>query len=230
MYLDPSGLIEQQDGDGGDKLQRESFWFLGQFYSGWPSIPGMTNYPEALEILTDANGNLQRDEVKYTAVADPNDVSRDQLIPTVIACGVYGYEDRVKRIFANVVKNFSRYPNNSDVAFLIDYSRFFRALRLWPLYPVIFLFDIWFLISTLFTVARSYFDPKNKWVGDDLNFIADLKQAQEIYQTPFSFLCRKIFKKFRKGGPMYGLKIYFDPKTGANTEFIDLWKPIVEDF
>jgi len=230
MYLDINGLITQQDGDGGDKLQREGFWFTGAYFNkSYPLVPGLASYSTALEILTDANGNLERDEILYTAVADPNDVSRDQLIPNVIACGLYGYEDRVQRIFDNVISNFSRYTNN-DVAFLTDYARFFRAFHLWFLYPLIFFLDIWLFWSSIFLVIRSYFDPNNLYVGDDLNFIADLAQTKHSYPSPFTFAARKIFKWLRKGGPMYGMQVYFNPVTGANPEFISLWAPIVEDF
>jgi hypothetical protein len=189
----------------------------------------MAPYIVVLRYLTDANGNLQRDEILYTAILDPNDVSRDQLTPNVIACGLYGYLGYVKRIFSNIISNYSRYPNN-DIAFLTDYSRIFRALGLWYLYPIIFLFDIWLLLSTIFTTVVTHFDPDNKYVGNDLNLIADLAQTKQVYPTPLSFIARKFFKWFRFGGPMYGMKVYFNPNTGANPEFIALWGPVVEKF
>jgi hypothetical protein len=230
VYLDVNGLITQQNGDGGDKLQREGFWFTGVcFNPSYPSVPGLAPYATALQILTDANGNLERDEIKYTAILDPNDVSRDQLVPNVIACGLFGYEDKIKRIFSNVVKNFSRYPNN-DLAFITDYTRIARALGMWYLYPILFILDIWLLMSITFLVIRSYFDSNNTYVSDDLNSIADLAQTKQRYPSPFSFMARKIFKWFRKGGPMYGMNVYFNPATGANQEFVSLWTPIVERF
>lgn len=229
MYLDNKGLITQSNGDGGDKLNREGFWYEGlHLNTFYPAVPGMAPYYEALVVLTDANGNLQRDEIKYTAVLDPNDVSRDQLSPNVRACGYYNYDNRTKRILTNVLKNYSRYPNN-DLAFIYDYARFIRSLYAWYLFPLLYLMDVYLLLSTFFAVIVSRFDYSNQYVGNDINLIGDLAQAKYVLPTIFSFLSRKLFK-LRRNGPMYGLEVYFDPSTGANPEFISLWKPLVEDF
>lgn len=236
MYLDAKGLPEQQDGDGGDKLQRVGFWWEGMDVANhFPFVSGMASYPESLEALTDANGNLLRDWVKYT---DPKDISRDQMIPNIRCCGFYeryGGKDRLDRILLNLLKNFSRYPNK-DFAFLTDYACFVRSYSAWYLYPFLLIADAYLVLSTIFTVVLGLFDRtgwfwrKDKFVGDDLNLIGTLSQAKEVLPTIFSFLARKIFRHFRPGGCMYGMVVYFDPSTGANTEFIDLWKPTVEDF
>jgi hypothetical protein len=229
MYLDDKGLIEQSDGDGGDKLGREGFWYEGCYLNpAQMPIPGMAPYYEALVVLTDANGNLQRDEIKYTAILDPNDVSRDQLSPTVRACGYYDYNGRVKTILKNILKNYSRYPNG-DLAFITDYARIARALYAWYLLPLLYVADLYLLGSTLFSVVLSYFDKANKYVGDNINLIGDLAQSNAVLPTLFAWLSKKLFK-LRRNGPMYGLEVYFNPSTGANEEFVDLWAPIVEKF
>lgn len=232
MYLDPNGLIEQQDGDGGDKLQREGFWYEGHAYNHtFPNPSGMASYDDALAFLTDSNGNLLRDEIKWT---DPLDVSRDQLVPNVRCCGIYRFKDRLNRILGNVIRNFSRYPNG-DIALFTDYARFIRAYDNIIFYPLLLILDVQLLLSSIFRVLLSYPDKygwfwkANSYVGDDLNHIGDLAQAKYWLGTPLGFLSRKIFK-LRAGGAMYGMRIYFDASTGANTEFIDLWNPIVEDF
>jgi len=230
MYLDSNGLIEQSNGDGGDKLQRTVFWWTGMHYNcdTQPFIPGMANYETSLDILTGPSGNLERDEIKWTEVLDPNDVSRDQLTPNVHCMGLYGMKDRLKLLLKGIILNLSQY-NNGDVATLIDYGRFVRAFRAWYLSPILYIFDAQLFFASIFIAIQSQFDKKNDYVGNYLNHISDLTQARHIYPTLFLFLVRKIFK-LRRGGPMYGMKIYFDPSTGADPEFIDLWKPIVEDF
>lgn len=226
MYLDANGLITQANGDGGDKLQREGFWYEGLFLNAYyPMIPAMASYRTALSILTDAIGNLERDEIQYTAVLDPNDVSRDQLVSNVRACGYYGYNSVTKNILSNVVKNYSRYPNN-DLAFFQDYGRFIRSFRTWFLYPLLLITDIQLMLSTIVQLLWA-FDPTEV---DDLNLAGDLAQAQHTFPTPWSFLARKAYKYLRPFGYAYAFQTYFSAVSGANIEFADLWIPIIERF
>jgi hypothetical protein len=51
-----------------------------------------------------------------------------------------------------------------------------------------------------------------------------------VYPTLVSFTARKMYKYLRPKGLLYPLQWYFRAETGANTEFIELWTPIVEDF
>jgi hypothetical protein len=223
MYLDANGLIEQSNGDGGDKLQREGFWFLGNYFSGWMAIPGMAAYADALRILQNSQGQIIRDEILYTS---PTDVSRDQVTPNIIACGFLGKTWWIQKIVSGLLSNFSRYPNG-DIAFVQDYGRLVRALGLWYLSPLLYLCDLQMLVSVIIRIFAG-FDPNN--VGDDINTIADLAQAQHVYPTAVSFMARKLYKYLRPQGPLYPLQWYFRAETGANTEFIELWKPIVENF
>lgn len=237
MYLDSNGLITQkpaapgQVGDGGDKLQREGFWFAGwQLNPNYPVIAGMAPYSVALTILTyDAQGDLERDEIQYTQALDPDDVSRDQLSPNVNACGLYEFTSRVTRIFTDLISNYSRYPNN-DLAFLNDYGRIMRAYNKWYFYPLILFCDIYFMLSSMVTVGITWFDWSDAYAGNDLNLICDLATYQVRQPTPFAWMARKFFKFLRRGGAMHGLNVYFNPATGANPEFIDLWQPTVENF
>lgn len=231
MYLDKDGLIVQADGDGGDKLQREGFWYEGTNFCPREQIRGMAYYHAALAILSDQEGNLMRDQIKWT---DPKDVSRDQLVSNIRAIGyrTYGssldifYQAKLKRILTNVIKNFSRYPNG-DLAFLIDYSRFARAFGTWWLYPLILLGDLQMLANTL---IRLWAGRNPDDVGDDINHIGDLAQARLSLPSPISWLARKLYVWFRRPTRYWPIEHYFRAESGANTEFIDLWKPILEKF
>jgi len=86
------------------------------------------------------------------------------------------------------------------------------------------------MLSTIFTVAVTWFDWSDTYAGNDLNLIADLKTYSARQPTPFSWFARKFFKYLRRGGPMHGLNVYFNPATGADIEFIELWQPTVENF
>lgn len=232
MNLDSKGLIVQVSGDGGDTLQREGFWFEGIFLNPehqYSIIQGMAPYITALTRLDTPQGFVRNPTLPYN---DPSDTSRDQLVSNIRACGYYKYTQYLKFIFWSCAKNFSRYPNG-DIAFLQDYGRFIRAFKLWFLYPLLPGCDIFILINSIIRCIQGR-DLNN--VGDDINHIGDLAQAQEIYPTPVSWLARKIYKWLRPSftphvsGPQYALNWYFRAASGGNPEFASLWSSIVMKF
>jgi len=77
-------------------------------------------------------------------------------------------------------------------------------------------------------VPQSPYGPTN--TSNDVNFIGDLAQAQNVYPTPISFIARKIYRCFRPCGVQFALDSYFNLDTGNNAEFALLWKPIVDKF
>ena len=229
MYLDSNGLIVQSTGDGGDTLQREGFWFEGAHLVDMePFKPPMKSYNEALTILSTPKGFVRYPNPPYN---DPTDTSRDQLVSNIRACGYYGYNDVLKVILRDVLKNFSRFPNG-DIAFINDYGRFIRSFRAWYLYPLLFLFDLPLIVNSIIRCIAGH-DSNN--VGDDVNHIGDLTQAQNIYATPTSWIARLIYKHFRPAftgtnGAQYALDWYFRAESGGNPEFALLWAPIVARF
>lgn len=224
MYLDSKGLIVQSSGDGGDTLQREGFWYEGVFLNtAFPSISEMTPYKEALSYLFVSGGLVRSFKLPYN---DPTDTSRDQLVSNIRACGYYDYKDALRFILKGVLKNWSRFPNN-DIAFINDYGRFIRSYKAWYLYPLLPLLDAPLIINSIIRCIKGRnFDD----VGDDVNHIGDLAQAQNIYPTITSFIARKIYKYFRPRGPQYALDWYFRMESGGNPEFAELWRPILKGF
>lgn len=224
MYLDNRGLIVQRDGDGGDTLMRMGFWYEVQRSYGNPI--GLASYGLSLCFLSDRIGYLRRyPDAPYN---DPKDVSRDQMVSNIRCMGYLNMPCTLRFILKDIIKNFSRYPNG-DIAFLQDYGRFIRALNKKFLRPILWVTDLQLLGSSLVRTILSYYDKTDKYVGDDLHQIGDLYQAQQRMPTLWSYLARKIFK-LRRNGPMYGMEVYFRPETGANVEFVDLWRPVVEKF
>jgi hypothetical protein len=265
MYLDSRGLIVDSDGDAGDQLQREGFWFEGASLNSTFPPEGMAPYTSALKILSTPQGFVRSWAAPYD---NPTDTSRDQLVSNIRALGYIKnvldglHYTWLSQIFWAVVKNFSRFPNGY-IAFVNDYARFIRAFGLWYLYPLLLVGDLPLAVNALlicFWLARTprpwqvWLASKASWLywltnqyppnaegapqspygptntSNDINFIGDLAQAQNIYPTPISWLTRKIYKKFRPGGISFALGSYFAPSTKANPEFVVLWIPIVEKF
>lgn len=225
VHLDAKGLIVQADGDGGDTLQREGFWYEGAFLNPiYPTIPGMLDYNSALSILTTSNGFTRYWQTPYN---DPSDTSRDQLVSNIRAWGYYGYKGDLEYIFNQAIKNWSRFPNG-DIVFINDYARFIRAFRAWWLYPLLPLFDVPLVINSIIRCIKGALNYDD--VGDDINHIGDLAQAQHTYATPVSWLARKIYKCFRARGGQYALDWYFRSEAGGNPEFALLWASIVAEF
>lgn len=245
MYLDEKGLIVQENGDGGDTLQRTGFWWEGislshQSFFNYNPIPKMANPVPACEILS--KSFIPKSWVRYwkEPYNDPKDTSRDQLVSIIRMAGYRDYRTILQCLIDGVILNWSRYPNG-DIAFLQDYGRFIRSFKAWWLWPFLWISDIFILINSFIRIYQGR-DFNN--VGDDVNHIGDLAQAQKILPTPISFIARKIYKWFRpcfvddpsgvartKGlGAAWALSWYFRSASGANTEFIALWTPLVQKF
>lgn len=243
MYLDEKGLIVQRDGDAGDCLQREGFWFEACYLNRTIGpVPGLAPYGDALRSLATPQGFVRSWQARGGPPPwnTPSDTSRDQLVSNIRACGYYGNGIELAYIFKSVVKNFSRFPNG-DIAFINDYGRFIRAFDLWYLWPLLLICDIPIVVNTLIRCWKSR-DYDN--VGDDINHIGDLAQAFTTFPTPVSLLARKLYKwwrpsfavvaigvvKARGPGYLWALSWYFRPASNANPEFIDAWTPVVNRF
>ena len=240
MYLDEKGLIMQSNGDEGDTLQREGFWYEGRFFNNtYMQAPGMASYSTAINLLWSLRGFVRswKPGTSTPPWNTPSDCSRDQLVSNIRALGYYKMGQPLRSIFDGVIKNISRYPNG-DIAFINDYGRFIRSFNLWYLYPLLWVFDIPILLNSIIRIIAGK-DFNN--VGDDINHIGDLQQAKAMFPTPISFMARKLYKWLRpnfarqqgllsSSGPQYALDWYFRKESGANPEFAELWAPIVKGF
>lgn len=118
----------------------------------------------------------------------------------------------------------------------------------WPIaLPFVLLGDFFLVLSAMFKVWA----PINKdgtlqfrWPGpddvDDDNMNNVLMVTQHVYQTPLSWLARKIYKKFRRqnlGNTTFGEKnaimgalMYYHRGPDGNPEIAELSRPIVERY
>ena len=242
MYRDDLGLIVQRDGDGGDTLQRTGFYYLpGLIANNEESI---LHYDAELSTLWGAEGPTRH--IKQWS--NQSEVSRDQLTPNIAALGFSGSSAKVEFLLIRLIKNFFRYPNGTDFASPEHIGIFLRAILCakdrgfnWKaalFYPLLLLGDLFMILGVIIRCYQAK-DPDN--VGDDLNTLVSVVQAQHTCGTPLSWLARKLYVKFRPqpfiglDGPMstnnvfLALVWYFRKESGGNPEIALAWKDICDN-
>ena len=179
---------------------------------------------------------------------DPDNFSRDQTTPLIIAMGLFSppmFHFRIKNMFRAQTKRFLKYQN-ADFPSPNHLGYYFRALNIKWLWPFHLLADLFFIPSVLEScglVPRWKHETKRFVLPtmddvDDRNLILGLMLAYFRQPTPISFLCRKFYSKFRKRNfgnsllketsPVQGaVSWYFRPETGANPEISDAFRPII---
>lgn len=113
--------------------------------------------------------------------------------------------------------------------------------------PVIIFGDFFLMLSAMFKVwapltkdgTLEFRKPKPDDVDDD-NMNTILMVAMFVYPTPFSYLARKIYKKFRapnlgntelgEKSPIMGALAYYHRAPLGNPELMELARPIVERY
>jgi hypothetical protein len=78
-----------------------------------------------------------------------------------------------------------------DITTLGFWSLYIRAFRAWPLYPLMLIFDIDFVVTALIKVLSYAKTPTN---NDDINFINCILQAEHSMPTPWSKLAKWIYR------------------------------------
>lgn len=215
--FDSNGLIIQRDGDGGDTAGREGdFWFYAGLKSG--SFITDRKFKDVLFDLQVDAGVFVRNPIQYN---DPNDFSRDQTTPLILAMGEMKEYNLLKLLFKNQIKNFFRFQNG-DIGLFEDLGYYIRAFNSWYAYPLLLLGDTQMLVNSLIRVAKG-FDRDN--VSDDINHTLALIQAQNHYPTIISYLARKIYKLV-PGGIQSRWDHYFRPETNANP-FNELYRELI---
>lgn len=234
MYLDKLGLIVQASGDGGDSLARLGFYHLPRILQG--SAIESDLYLEALDKHWTSEGPTRHP----TQYPSQSEVSRDQLTPNIVVLGVIKQEKKLWFIFNKIIRNWFRYPNNTDVASPEHIGHFLRGFMMirdvWLLfYPILFFSDLFMLLGVIVRCIQAK-NPDN--VGDDLNTLVSVVQAQYTIPTPISWLARKTYVKLRPkphltknhsntNNNIYSALLwYFREESGANPEIAHEWQDI----
>jgi hypothetical protein len=208
-YRDHHGLITYLDGNGGDTCQMIAFYYYGLFIHGecdllhfildfhkiMPKSGIFIRHPDRAPGW-DQPG--QRDIARWN---DPAVLSRDQLMPMVIALGIYGVTFHLNETLKNIKSRVYR-SQNGDLILLAHWAAcFIRAPRLKYMYPVLFLTDLFLVIGAIIDLVKARIKPQS---GKGYkNAFMLISQAYEVMPTPISWLARKIYK-LRAGGLLGG--------------------------
>lgn len=148
---------------------------------GWGEIKSWINKVLRINILKIPQGQI------------PFMVSRDNLIPLILACGTT-YRDlrpHLIRMVKYFCKRFGMLPNITDFLMPQHWAALFRALRWWWMRPVLWIGDFCLLIEAAIQV---YFKDKND-TSDKLNTSMLIDFSNYKYRTWISMLCMLIYKK-----------------------------------
>ena len=234
MYLDENFNIVQRDGDQGDTAQRSGFLESALIIREMLDISNdefLKETPWRFDHIVNTlfiDKKLIRNPIKWS---DPNDTSRDQTNPMLIACGLKGDLEKVQWLRPKgwLLLKYQ----NADVASPADIAVVDRALGLKPSW----LGDLWAYFGIRIRCAQAKKDQDD--TGDDLNtliaavfcyMVTPTKQSTRnlkyyLDNRPQSFGTTKLGEKDFVIG---SLCWYFRPETGGNPELANLWAPIIK--
>lgn len=241
--FDENNLIVQADGDGGDTAQRTGMYYLGLYirseYLGLDNLgygfSTRQDFENALTLLEVKPGIYVRHPTQWN---DPNDFSRDQQTPLVIAMGFYKMTSRLTRLYsAQRRRFFSKYQNKDfpTPEHMNFYSRAFNNCCGFEPEKSYAVGDSLQYLNSLLLCKKAQ-DPN--WV-DDLNHILSLLQATLIKPTKISQAALSYYVKnrpkslgspFEKNNILAALTWYNRADSGGNPGFVELYRPIIERF
>lgn len=241
-YFDRYGLIVQRTTrDGGDTCQRMGMFYYALHVLGYSRA---NEYGQVLKSLEVESNCYVRHPDKFMWYSDKDRLSRDQATPLVITMGALGFKDRlVKFMIAHILRfgfmtntrrngiwrNRNEHLIKAPITKGWNYSwkvpdfcgpEFFglyiRGLKLWYLYPILFLSDLETLAGS---IIRRFNSDK-----DVLNHVMICHQAKTRYPTPFIWLAN-IFND--SDDLLYKMGLYFD---GEDPPFmVRLYKSIIRE-
>ena len=234
MYHDENGLIVQRDMDGGDSAGREGdYWFAKALIDPRSDLMFVTNkeltFSEVLTLLQVSPGVFVRNPRHNPTTPpdkswnDPTDFSRDQATPLIIAMGANKEYKVLRSMLWQQIKRFTLFQNK-DLAGPQDWGHYIRAFNAWYLYPILLVGDIFMLTNSVIRCIVG----NDENTSDDINHTISLLQAQHSLPTPISWLSRKIYKWFRKGGVQNAWDHYFKPESGANP-FNEIFNKLISE-
>jgi len=222
MFIDAYALIVQQDGDGGDTLQREGMYAFGKklLYDRSTNTvvvseenPARRDPAQIMSKFEVQPGVYVRHPDPTHWYSNPETTSRDQIVPVIAYCAAYHDYARLWRLFVATAKRGFFAQNILDTGegetkvkvpdtMIGHLGLFIRAGGEWtaPLYPLLFITDTVDLIGTIIDVIPLHWEETGKKlrsrdlgdVDDNNTIIADLLAAR-YKPTPISWLNRQIY-------------------------------------
>lgn len=226
MYVDTYALIVQQDGDGGDTLQREGMYAFGKWMRY--NLEDNTVYINDMPQRRDPAKIIDKLEVKPGIFirhpdpeqwySNPKTTSRDQLVPVIAYCAAYRDYPRLWRLFKATAKRgmFSQNTKRAGKGhkefkvpdtFLGHLSLFIRGGGYWtaPFYPLLILTDSISFAGTIIHQIPIHWEQTNKRFRfkegrdvDDNNTIIYHLVAAQFKPTPVSWLHRQFYAATRR--------------------------------
>jgi hypothetical protein len=250
MNLDHDGLPVTLEADGSlnpaDQLQRLGMIAAGEELSG---IKFDAMKRDALEALIGLHAG--RGEFRRHGLGKLTDVSADQLISALAALVICDIKDLAEDMTGAMLdrngfaQNIHDGLNGDHTKLKIPDFMFFRAsplicrINLW-LYPLALIFDLFLVIMAISAVIYAKRSPDNV---DQNNTILTIAVCSKKFETPWSWLARKIFGKFLPynfgcGGlpecparhPVIGSLLWYHRAPAGNPEIAELWRPICKRY
>jgi len=226
MYVDAYALIVQQDGDGGDTLQREGMYAFGKWlrYNSRTNTVVINEPPErrdpkkVMDKMEIKPGIYVRHPDPTKWYSNPKTTSRDQLVPVLAYCAAYEDYPRLWRLFKATAKRgmFSQNIKRAGEGhrefkvpdtWIGHLSLFIRAGGWYtaPFYPVLLLTDTISFTGTLLHQIPVHFEQTAKRFRfkepkdvDDNNAIIYHLMAAKFKPTPISWLHRQFYGLTRR--------------------------------
>lgn len=216
MNTDKYGLPIQADGDAYDQLQRVGMIAVGQLLGSPLSTVDM-DY--ALRWMLQLQAGTYR---RYYETDVTNDVTADQLIPTVAYWSITENRSELgamRWVFAQNTRRQGALNEKTIPDFML--------LRAIPLiirgyglpYLVLACIDVLLLCAVVaFNIQNRGFDDV-----DDNNLIVTLISCRAHRPTIISYLAAKLYRATRAYSPEYALQRYHRRESGGNPEIAEQW-------
>lgn len=169
--------------------------------------------------LEDGSLNPRFGVSEHSCFDRPENLSRDNTLPIILACGEYGEHEVLLTFIKNMLKRGSFFQNwydtqgkrkvLPDLATPDHWSVILRAYLKarnvagkqdngisMLLFPFILLGDLFMVISNLLTVIHSWWEPNH--APSELGHVCRTAQAQNLMDNPVSKLARLIYVKGRR--------------------------------
>jgi len=184
----------------------------------------------------------------------PGCMSHDNFMPLMIGAYLCGCVTEARYMAMMLIERFGFFWNIYDIAgdkkkipipdlaFPGTWSTLFRVMNWWMLYPIMVVFDLWYLFQAIIICVIGIFNKEH--TTDDLVLQCNFIFAQEVMPTPISFLARWVYCHFRplshvttedkksvvigEYGPMSAFESYFYPRTAIKIAWY--WMKIVQRY
>ena len=205
--MDGFGFIGHKRPDGGlefgDGSQRTFTFWIAQIALGIrPDDHVIGTFDKQLSALRSARSEWVRHPDATEWYGQPGTMSRDNSIPLLVAMGFFAaYSDLTKMFLGKFIDdilcrggffwNTKKIGQTDgwkipDFAGPVFWGAMIRAEKTWYLWPLLWVTDLFMVVSSCIRVVKSFVDPDD--VSDDLNHQVMLVQAKIVYSTIFSWL------------------------------------------